>query len=95
MKSHKNLPKESRLRHAKKFLCNNPQPIDLIQWYKNKYKISATDAEYELYEIGYYDDIKIQKITADGGDYEYMVDPLSGDMKVVPKGTSESDLYLH
>jgi len=43
--------------------------------------------------IGYYDDIMIQEYEKEGIKWEYKVEPLSGDMFVVPEGTEGHELY--
>jgi len=93
--SYKKFTKDQRQKHAKKCLRKNRPDKTLIDWYSKKYNISEVDAEYELYEIGYKEEVKIEKYEADGEEWEYKVDGLTGDMKVVPKGTADWELYLY
>ena len=95
MKKRKTLSKEERLRSAKKILCNSRHPKDLTEWYSKKYKIQKGDAEFELYEIGYYDEIQIARYEANGVEWEYMEDGYTGASVVVPKGTPVWELYQY
>ncbi len=61
--------------------------------YANRYGINGQRALEELMAIGYYDEILIQGYEKEGVKLEYMVEPLSGEMYVVPEGTDYHDLY--
>jgi hypothetical protein len=50
-------------------------------------------AEDELMQLGYYDDLCIQHYEQEGIEWEYRVEPLSGDMFVVPKDAEEHEMY--
>ena len=49
-------------------------------------------AREELIQLGYYDDLTIHDYEQDGVKWEYQVDPLSGEMYVVPEGTTEHEI---
>ncbi len=85
---------EARLNDARRWLqsCNGPR-TPLLEAYSKRYGVAHTVAWDELVALGYYDDICIQQYEADGIEWEYKVEPLSGDMFVVPKGTEEHELY--
>ncbi len=71
------------------------RPKDLVEAYSTRYGINKNLAYEELMEIGYYDEILIQAYEKEGVKWEYMVEPLSGEMYVVPEGTEEHDLYRY
>ena len=92
--SKKKLHGQARLNDAKSWLRQLKQPPeDFVEAYANRYGISHQTAWDELMQIGYYDEILIQAYKKEGIEYEYMVEPLSGEMYVVPKGTREDELY--
>ena len=64
----------------------------MLSAYANRYGVAQTEAHIELLELGYGDEVAIQAYEQDGVEWEYKVEPLSGDMLVVPKGTPEWDL---
>ena len=88
----KKLRGEGRLHDAKKWLVNHPQK-DLIAAYSQRYGVSHHLAEEELMHLGYYDDLCIQRYEQAGIEWEYRVEPLSGDMFVVPQDTEEHEIY--
>ena len=88
----KKLVGKGRLNDAKKWLSNNPQS-DLITSYSKRYVVTAFVTEEELIQLGYYDDLHIQHYEKEGIEWEYRVEPLSGEMLVVPKGTEEHEIY--
>lgn len=92
MKSKKRLDKEGRTRNARKWL-QQQWPKNLLQAYSRRYSVSETLACDELMMLGYWDEIQIQSYEQESIEWEYMVDGYSGDMKVVPKGTPEWELY--
>ena len=91
--SKKKLAGKGRLNDAKRWLQSRSLPENLVESYSNRYSVSEIIASEELMSIGYYDDIFIQDYEKDGIEWEYMVEPLSGEMVVVPKGTEEDELY--
>ncbi len=76
-----------------KWLSSSGPPDNLIDSYSKRYGCSKFDAETELMEIGYYDEIQIQSYENDGVEWEYRVEPLSGEMVVVPKDAKEHEIY--
>ncbi|NHN39990.1 hypothetical protein G8764_22055 [Pseudomaricurvus alcaniphilus] len=70
-------------------------PENLVEAYSKRYKVSEIDAREELVGIGYYEAVLIQEYEKIGIEWEYRVEPLSGDMIVVPKGIEEHELYEH
>ena len=83
---------KGRLHDAKKWLLNHPQK-DVIFAYSKRYGVSNRVAEDELMQLGYYDEIYIQHYEQEGIEWEYRVEPLSGEMVVVPQGTEEYEIY--
>lgn len=89
----KRLTGKGRLNDAQRWLSNIPLPEDILTAYSKRYGISQTTAWEELIQIGYHDELTIQSYEKDGKEWEYLVEPLSGEMYVVPKGTQEHELY--
>ena len=93
--SKKKLDREGRLVDARKwFRLGNRFRSPLVKSYTKRYAVSETVAWEELVALGYYDDLGIEAYEREGIEWEYRVEPLSGDMFVVPKGSEERDLYL-
>jgi len=91
----KKLTPEDRMRNAKRWLRQPHQRIkDLIAAYCKRYKVSHTDAYYELVELGYGDQIAIEAYEKEGIEWEYKHDGYIGKDLVVPKGTSDWELHL-
>jgi len=90
--SKKKLTGDSRINDAKKWLANH-YPKDLVPSYCKRYGVSSNVAEKELIQLGFYDDIFIQHFEREGIDWEYRVEPLSGEMVVVPKDIEEHEMY--
>ncbi len=92
--SKKKLHGEARKKDAMRWLrSQRQQPKDLVKAYSSRYGIDKNLAYEELMAIGYYDDILKQAYEKEGIKWEYMVEPLSGEMYVVPEGTEEHDLF--
>ncbi len=90
--SKKKLRGKSRLNDAKKWLVNHPQK-DLLIAYSKRYGVNKMIADEELLTLGYYDELFIQHYEKEGIEWEYKVEPLSGDMVIVPKETEDHELY--
>jgi len=50
-------------------------------------------AEDELMQLGYYEHLCIQRYEQAGIAWEYRVEPLSGDMFVVPQDSEDREIY--
>ena len=61
--------------------------------YSKRYGVNKTVADEELTTLGYYDELFIQHYEKEGIEWEYKIEPLSGDMVVVPKETNDNELY--
>jgi len=86
----KKLPPEDRVQNAKRWLRQPHLRIkDLIAAYCKRYKVSHTDAYYELMELGYGDQIAIEAYEREGIEWEYKHDGYTGEDLVVPKGTPD------
>ena len=90
--SKKKLSNKGRLNDAKNWLARHPQK-DLLAAYSKRYGVNITIADTELTTLGYYDELFIQHYEKEGIEWEYKVEPLSGDMVVVPKDTKDHELY--
>jgi hypothetical protein len=88
----KKLAGKGRLNDAKKWFLSHPQK-DLISAYSKRYGVSSQIAEDELMQLGYYDELYIQHYEKEGIEWEYRVEPLSGEMVVVPKDTEDHEIY--
>ena len=66
---------------------------DLLVSYSKRYGESDAVAEEELMALGYNDEILIQRYEKEGVKWEYRVEPLTGEMVVVPEGTEDYELY--
>ncbi len=88
----KKLTGKNRFKDAEKWLIIHPQK-DIISAYSNRYGVTKNIAEEELMRLGYYDEICIQQYEKDGVEWEYRVEPLSGEMVVVPKDTEDDEIY--
>ena len=89
----KKLAGKGRTTDAVRWLNSCTLPDNLIEAYAKRYAVSEMDASDELESIGYADEILIQKYEKEGIKWEYMVEPRSGEMFVVPEGTEEYELY--
>ncbi len=88
----KKLAGKGRLNDAKKWLLSHPQE-NLISAYSKRYGVGSQIAEDELIQLGYYDELYIQHHEKEGIEWEYRVEPLSGEMVVVPKDTKDHEIY--
>jgi len=86
------LSRDERKRNAKRWMSQQRLPKDLLSAYVKRYDIPRTEAHIELLELGYGEILTIYAYEQDGIEWEYKVEPLSGDMLVVPKGTPEWEL---
>ncbi|MES9906563.1 MAG: hypothetical protein ABW168_28260 [Sedimenticola sp.] len=91
--SKKKLAGKGRTNDATRWLQSRALPKDLVEAYLKRYAVSEIVARDELMSIGYYDEIMIQEYEKEGIRWEYKVEPLSGDMFVVPEGTEDHELY--
>ncbi len=66
-----------------------------MESYAKRYAVSEAAAWKELVALGYYGPLTIEAYEQEGIEWEYRVEPLSGDMFVVPKGIEERDLYVY
>ncbi len=89
----KKLVGKSRTNDATRWLQSCALPRNIIEAYSKRYAVPEIVAREELMSIGYYDEIMIQEYEKEGIKWEYKVEPLSGDMFVVPEGTEDHELY--
>lgn len=81
----KKLVGKGRTNDAKCWLNSRALPKNIIEAYSKRYAVSEMVARDDLTSIGYYDEITIQEYEKEGIKYEYMVEPLSGEMYLVPE----------
>lgn len=91
-RSRRYLTAEARLHDARKWLLRHRQ-ADLLNAYCRRYKVSELVAWDELARLGYWDELHIQAYEKEGFAWEYRYDGYTGDMKVVPLGTPDWELY--
>lgn len=90
----KKLAGKGRLKDAARWLAaGGCTGKPLVATYSKRYGVSEQIARDELVDLGFYDDLCIDAYEQDGIEWEYKVEPLSGDMYVVPKGTEEHEMY--
>ncbi len=89
----KKLVGKGRLNDATRWLQLAAFPKELVGAYTKRYAVSEMVAREELMFIGCYDDVLIQDYEKEGVKWEYKVEPMSGEMFVVPEGTEEHELY--
>jgi len=65
----------------------------LLAAYTKRYGVDPDIARDELMQLGFYDELCIQSYDKEGIDWEYRVEPLSGEMFVVPKGAQENEWH--
>jgi len=92
----KKLDHEGRIEDARRWLrLGNRFRRPLVESYAKRYAVSEAVARDELMALGYYDELTIEELEQQGIEWEYRVEPLSGDMFVVPKGIEDYELYLY
>lgn len=89
----KKLDPDSRKQNAKKWLLQG-KPRDLLSSYSQRYGVSSTICQFELEELGYGDQLRIQFYEKEETEWEYKYDGYTGEMKVVPKGTPDWELHM-
>jgi len=88
------LSEKDRLVDAQKWLRRQNRPNNkLIELYMKRYGINESISIFELMTLGYRDELTIAQYEKDNIEWKYMVEPLSGEMLVVPEGTQEHELY--
>ena len=92
-RSLRKLPRDQRKKNATRWLSQRPLPKNLLSAYANRYGVAPTEAHVDLLELGYRDEVAIQAYEQEGTEWEYKIEPLSGDMLVVPNGTPEWELH--
>ena len=93
-KIQKKIDPENRMKDAEVWLSEE-SPKDLLTSYSKRYGVSPAISHDELFELGCADDLYIQSFESQGIDWEYRYDANVDEMKVVPKGTPDRDLYLY
>ena len=89
--SRRKLSAKGHLKNARRWLRQGA-PRNLLEAYVKRYPVSRHDAHVELHALGCREQLAIESCEKDGIEWEYKVEPFSGNMLVVPKGTPESEL---
>jgi len=91
--SKKKLQGKGRINDATRWLKARALPEKLVDEYSKRYAVSEIVAREELMLIGFYDEILIQDYEEENIKWEYIVEPQTGEMYVVPEGTEEHEFY--
>jgi hypothetical protein len=65
-----------------------------VSRYVKRYGVEETVAKEELYALGYYENVYEEELEAQGINFEYIVNPLTGELVLVPEGTEEHELFI-
>jgi len=90
----KKLVGKGRLNDAIHWLKSRDLPAGLVEAYKKRYSVPETVAREELMIIGYFNEISIQEYETNRTKWEYLMNPLSGELVAAPEGTEECELFL-
>ena len=93
-RSKKKLSPTARIGDAKKWLRNGIPVHPLTDAYMKRYGVERWMAQEELVVAGYQETVQVENFEREGIKWEYMCDPLSGELKPAPKGTEEHELHL-
>lgn len=85
----------SRKHDARKWLLSKDGPHrDYVARYVKRYGVAESVAKTELYALGYYDDVYREELESQGINSEYILNPLTGELVLVPEGTEEHELSI-
>lgn len=91
----KKLEGKGRTNDAAKWLMSKEGPhCKYLERYSKRYGVDECTARDELVSLGYYDEILREDLEAEGKEMEYIVNPLTGDLVAVEKGTEEHELFI-
>ena len=94
-KSKKKLSGKGRTNDAARWLESKEGPnCKYIEHYSKRYGVDSEVAREELFELGFSEAVFIEELENDGKDYEYIVNPLSGELVLVEAGTEEHELFI-
>jgi hypothetical protein len=62
--------------------------------YVKRYSVAEAVAKEELNALGYYENVYEEELAAQGVRGEYIVNPLTGELALVPEGTQEHELFI-
>ena len=91
----KKLDGEGRASDATRWLKSPQGPhCKYIAKYSKRYGVDVCTARDELIFLGYYEEVFIEELEAEGKELEYIVNPLTGDLVPVEAGTEEYELFM-
>ena len=93
-KSKQRLSAIARIGDAQRWLRNGFSAQPVTDAYMKRYGVERWVAQEELIAIGHKEAMQVENLEREGIEWEYMYDPHSGELKPVPKGTEEHELYL-
>jgi len=92
--SKKKLSSTARIDDAKRWLRKCIPIHPLTDAYMKRYGVERWLAQEELMAFGHKETVQVENLDREGIEWEYQYDPLSDELKPVPKGTEEHELYL-
>lgn len=85
----------SRKHDAIKWLRGKDGPRkDYVSRYAARYGVAKSVATAELYALGYYEHVNQEELESQGINCEYILNPLTGELILVPEGTEEHELFI-
>jgi|SRR5690606_2526390 hypothetical protein len=94
-KSKKKLDGGSRKHDAKRWLSSKDGPHrNYVASYMKRYGVDEVVATEELYTLGYYENVYEEELNENGIRSEYIMNPLTGELVLVPEGTQEHELFI-
>ena len=94
-KNKKKLTGKGRTNDAARWLKSKEGPnCKYIERYSKRYGVDSGVAREELFELGFSEGVYIEELEGEGKDYEYIVNPLSGELVLVEAGTEEHELFI-
>lgn len=83
--------RRGRRRDAPRWIEKYGIPENLLAAYMERYSVDADTAEGELFELGYYEEMTVQKYESEGIPYEYEYDGYTSDFRLVRKDGGDTD----
>ena len=91
----KRMDEDSRKHDARKWLRGKDGPLkDYVSRYAARYGVAESVATSELYALGYYENVYREELESQGISCEYILNPLTGELVLVPEGTEEHELFI-
>ncbi|MCP5076501.1 MAG: hypothetical protein GY951_00350 [Psychromonas sp.] len=86
---------KGRLNDADKWLKSKQGPhCKYVEKYSKRYGVDSIIAREELFELGFEEAVFVEELESEGKEYEYIVNPLTGELVLVEAGTEEYELFM-